>query len=36
MDGPLKGINVKDALDASPAVLERLAGWEGNLFLISS
>ena len=36
MDEPFKGTHVKDALDASLAVMERLAEREGNLFLISS
>ena len=36
MDEPFKGTNVKDALDASLAVMERLSAREGNLFLISS
>ena len=35
MDEPFKGTNVKDALDASQAVLERFAEREG-LFLVSS
>ena len=36
MDEPFKGTNVKDALDASLAVLERLASRTGSLFLVSS
>ena len=36
MDEPFRGTNVKDALDASEAVLERFAERDGNLFLVSS
>ena len=36
MDEPFKGTNVKDALDASLAVLKRFATKEGCLFLFSS
>ncbi|MEE4301105.1 MAG: hypothetical protein V2J24_16810 [Pseudomonadales bacterium] len=36
MDEPFKGTNVKDALDASRAVLERFAASEDCLFLCSS
>ena len=36
MDEPFKGTNVKDALDASQAVLERFAERAGGLFLVSS
>jgi DNA mismatch repair ATPase MutS len=36
MDEPFKGTNVKDALDASQAVLAGLVDRPGNLFLISS
>jgi DNA mismatch repair ATPase MutS len=36
MDEPFKGTNVKDALDASRAILERLAGKIGSLFVVSS
>ncbi len=36
MDEPFKGTNVKDALDASRAVLVRLADKDGNIFLVSS
>lgn len=36
MDEPFKGTNVKDALDASLAVLERLAAREDCLFIFSS
>jgi DNA mismatch repair ATPase MutS len=36
MDEPFKGTNVKDAFDASLAVLERLATKEDCLFLFSS
>jgi DNA mismatch repair protein MutS len=36
MDEPFKGTNVKDALDASRAILERFAGKVGSLFLVSS
>lgn len=36
MDEPFKGTNVKDALDASRAILERLASKEDCLFLVSS
>ena len=36
MDEPFKGTNVKDALDASRAVLVRLAGNQGCVFLVSS
>jgi DNA mismatch repair protein MutS len=36
MDEPFKGTNVKDALDASRAILERFAAKTGSLFLVSS
>ena len=36
MDEPFKGTNVKDALDASLAILERLATKADCLFLVSS
>lgn len=36
MDEPFKGTNVKDALDASLAILERLAAREDCLFMFSS
>jgi DNA mismatch repair protein MutS len=36
MDEPFKGTNVKDALDASLAILNRLATKENCLFLVSS
>lgn len=36
MDEPFKGTNVKDALDASLAILERLATRDGCLFMFSS
>ena len=36
MDEPFKGTNVKDALDASRAILERFAEKEDCLFLVSS
>ncbi len=36
MDEPFKGTNVKDAVDASRAFLERLAAFAGSLFLVSS
>lgn len=36
MDEPFKGTNVKDALDASRAILERLAVKAGSLFMVSS
>jgi DNA mismatch repair protein MutS len=36
MDEPFKGTNVKDALDASVAILNRLATKENCLFLVSS
>ena len=36
MDEPFKGTNVKDALDASRAILERFASKQGSLFLVSS
>ncbi len=36
LDEPFKGTNVKDALDASRAVFEHLAGAQGSLFLVSS
>lgn len=36
MDEPFKGTNVKDALDASLAILERFAAREGCLFMFSS
>ncbi|MSR35611.1 MAG: hypothetical protein EXR95_03055 [Gemmatimonadetes bacterium] len=36
MDEPFKGTNVKDALDASRAILERFAAKEDCLFLVSS
>jgi DNA mismatch repair ATPase MutS len=36
MDEPFKGTNVKDALDASLAILDRLATKEDCLFLVSS
>jgi hypothetical protein len=36
MDEPFKGTNVKDALDASRAILERFAAKGGSLFLVSS
>ncbi|HEX9105613.1 MAG TPA: hypothetical protein VF832_00255, partial [Longimicrobiales bacterium] len=36
MDEPFKGTNVKDAMDASRAFLERLAAFQGSLFLVSS
>ena len=36
MDEPFKGTNVKDALDASRAVLERFAAREGSLFIFTS
>jgi DNA mismatch repair ATPase MutS len=36
MDEPFKGTNVKDAFDASRAILERFAVREGSLFLVSS
>lgn len=36
MDEPFKGTNVKDALDASRAILERFAAKQGSLFLVSS
>jgi DNA mismatch repair ATPase MutS len=36
MDEPFKGTNVKDALDASRAILERFAAKEGSIFLVSS
>jgi DNA mismatch repair ATPase MutS len=36
MDEPFKGTNVKDALDASRAILERFAARVGSLFLVSS
>jgi DNA mismatch repair protein MutS len=36
MDEPFKGTNVRDALDASRAVLERFAAREGSLFMFSS
>jgi DNA mismatch repair ATPase MutS len=36
MDEPFKGTNVKDALDASRAILERLAAKVGSLFVVSS
>ena len=36
MDEPFKGTNIKDAYDASLAVLERFADSEGCLFLVSS
>ncbi len=36
MDEPFKGTNLKDALDASREILERLAEREGNLFMVAS
>jgi len=36
MDEPFKGTNVKDAVDASRAVLRGLIGRPGNLFMVSS
>ena len=36
MDEPFKGTNVKDALDASQAILERFAVKQGCLFMFSS
>jgi DNA mismatch repair protein MutS len=36
MDEPFKGTNVKDALDASLAILERFVAKEGCLFMFSS
>ena len=36
MDEPFKGTNVKDALDASRAILERFAAREGSLFMFTS
>lgn len=36
MDEPFKGTNVKDALDASQAVLARFAEKDGTMFLVSS
>jgi DNA mismatch repair ATPase MutS len=36
MDEPFKGTNVKDALDASRAILVRLAAREGSLFVFTS
>jgi DNA mismatch repair ATPase MutS len=36
LDEPFMGTNVKDALDASRAILERFAAKEGSLFLVSS
>jgi DNA mismatch repair ATPase MutS len=36
LDEPFMGTNVKDALDASRAVLSRLAVLPGNVFLVSS
>lgn len=36
LDEPFMGTNVKDALDASRAVLARLAATEGSVFLVSS
>ncbi len=36
MDEPFKGTNVKDAVDASGAVLRALIGRPGNLFVVSS
>jgi DNA mismatch repair protein MutS len=35
-DEPFMGTNVKDALDASRAVLSRLASKEGSVFIVSS
>jgi DNA mismatch repair ATPase MutS len=36
LDEPFMGTNVKDALDASRAILERFAAKEGSMFLVSS
>jgi DNA mismatch repair ATPase MutS len=36
IDEPFKGTNVKDALDASRAILERFAAAENSIFLVSS
>lgn len=36
LDEPFKGTNVKDALDASLAILQRLAARENSLFMFSS
>jgi len=36
LDEPFKGTNVKDAIEASQAILERLASSEGCLFMFSS
>jgi DNA mismatch repair ATPase MutS len=36
LDEPFKGTNVKDAIDASQAILERFARSEGCLFMFSS
>ncbi|HSL70942.1 MAG TPA: hypothetical protein VK864_11920 [Longimicrobiales bacterium] len=36
LDEPFMGTNVKDALDASGAILTRLAAKEGSVFLVSS
>lgn len=36
LDEPFKGTNLKDALDASHIVLERLSEKEGSIFLVSS
>src|SRR5688572_17552184 len=35
MDEPFKGTNLKDALDASRAILERLADREGSVFMVA-
>jgi dsDNA-specific endonuclease/ATPase MutS2 len=36
MDEPFKGTNLKDALDASSEILQRLAGREGSVFMVAS
>ena len=36
MDEPFKGTNLKDALDASREILDRLAEREGSLFMVAS
>jgi DNA mismatch repair ATPase MutS len=36
LDEPFMGTNVKDALDASRAILERFASKQGSVFLVSS